>query len=181
VVTNLDVTLVVCLTLHDLALARSRPLKDRVDWGINRIVSSFEQLLEAQSGTGICLIDRLPSERENQYLAGLFARTSGMGPSGDYSLKRTRLLGLTCSRASHAASVLDVALGGFAYCLTDRRPEKRALVCQFFRLVAPSMAFIEFTGERISFPRGSCLTRSTGRSRSTRRSIGRSNYTSELC
>ncbi len=116
---DLGVRFSVYLVLHDIA--KSRPLEEQVGWGVNTMMSAFNRFLEEKKDTGICVVDRLPFAGSYQKLRELF-QTGITTDKVTMPLDRIHLFATTCEGASHAASVTDIVLGAFRYCVNRREP-----------------------------------------------------------
>lgn len=137
------------LTLH--RIAKYQPPATLVRWGYNTIIKSFEVFLSEKDDTGILMIDRLPTGGENDYLNEVFARRTG--PEGNFSLKRTHLLGITCSGASHLSTVLDIVLGAFAFSVNERRPDRWEKPARLLRdVLQGTWCYVDEAGARHIHP-----------------------------
>jgi hypothetical protein len=107
-----------CLTLHQIA--RNRTTQELVGWGANTIIAAFDQFLEEENASGVCIMDRLPFESGFQYLQEKF-RVGLRFPNGNTKrLERIHLFASSCEGASHAMSAIDILLGSFRYCVNER-------------------------------------------------------------
>lgn len=109
------------VVLHEIA--KNRALNELVGWGVNTLMSKFNQFLEEEGATGICILDRLPFDRGYGHLRELF-QVGITTPRVKVPLNRIHLFATSCEGASHSASVTDIVLGAFRYCVNQREPNK---------------------------------------------------------
>ena len=109
------------VTLHELA--RNVEHDELVRRGANTILGCFNRFLaEDVNDYGLALLDRLPIDHEYRYLREKF-QVGLTFPNGNRrSLDRIVGLSSTCEGASHLASVADIVLGSFRYCVNE--PER---------------------------------------------------------
>jgi hypothetical protein len=114
---NLGAKLVVYVVLHQLAEART--VEERLKWGADWTLYSFNSFLRERSDFGGAILDRLPiSPRPYQYLRDKFERGVALtGRRDPLRLDRVHFLATSCQNTSHGATAIDVALGAFRYCL----------------------------------------------------------------
>ena len=141
------------LTHHRVALRRS--VQDRVEFAANFAVGLVERFLGEQQADAIGLFDRRPAGDEGTYLRSLFQRQPDNPPGRDFSLKRTTALGYTVDGASHLASVLDITLGAFCYCVNEGDPEHLTVPRRLWPKVLERMWWTESApGHRTLRPEG---------------------------
>lgn len=123
------------LTLHELARTRSHD--ELIKWGANTILGCFNHFLAEKNEYGLALLDRLPVQHEYRYLQEKF-QVGLTFPNGNQR-RLDRIVGLasTCEGASHIASVTDIVLGSFRYCVNE--PERDKAGRQMFPAVARLM------------------------------------------
>ncbi len=114
---ELKCQLICCLTPHQLA--RTTPQSNLIRFGANSVLAAFHQYLSAEDRYGIVVMDRLSDRGEYQYLTEKFTRGLVLQDKADLSLNRVPLFAATCVGSSHAASLVDVVLGSFRYCIND--------------------------------------------------------------
>ncbi|WP_412168715.1 hypothetical protein ACLUS2_005925 [Curtobacterium flaccumfaciens pv. flaccumfaciens] len=118
------VRLLTYVVLHDIAMNQDE--QKVMEMGLNTITWAYYRLLRADSAEGSMLIDR--DDKQHNYLAHLFQH--GVQP-GSHPLSmqdRILLYGQTSNNASHLSSAVDIALGGFRYCVNaaSRETEKES-------------------------------------------------------
>jgi hypothetical protein len=105
------------VVLHELA--RRKSSEERVKHGANTILGAFNWFLEEADDHGVCCLDRLPISDPYSYLREKF-QTGLTFPSGQRRrLDRIMSFSTSCDGASHLASVADVVLGSFRYCVNE--------------------------------------------------------------
>jgi hypothetical protein len=105
--------------LHDIAKGETHD--NLVQFGANTLLGKFNQFLGDSSDVGLVLFDRLPIKNAYQYLKEKFQ--AGLQVDKE-TLKLENVVGFasTCDGASHLASVADILLGSFRYCVNE--PDK---------------------------------------------------------
>jgi hypothetical protein len=131
-----DVKFCAYLTSH--ALARNRTQDDLVLFGANTLLGKFDEFLGTdRDDCGIALMDRIPVEHPYRYLKEKF-QTGLTFPNGD-TRRLERVVGLasTTDGASHLASVADVLIGSFRYCVNEEERDiaGRAMFPDLVRLM----------------------------------------------
>jgi hypothetical protein len=107
--------------LHELAGNQSH--RDLVTFGANTLVGKFDEWLGWNKNTyGLVMFDRIPVDHPYKYLQEKF-QTGLTFPDGrKQRLKRIMGLASTCDGASHLASIADICVGSFRYCVNE--PDK---------------------------------------------------------
>lgn len=112
---KLDVRMITYVILHDVAKTKSD--RERMEMGLNTVVWAYHRLLESEQTRGAFLIDR--DDSLHPYLAQLFQH--GVLPAGKSTRlpvrDRVQFMGMTSNNASHLSSAVDIALGGFRFCV----------------------------------------------------------------
>jgi hypothetical protein len=108
------------VTLHELA--RNTNHDELVKRGANTILACFDRFLERAGDYGLALLDRLPVRDQYLYLREKFQVGLSFPNNAVRPLKRILGLASTCDGASHLASVADIVLGSFRYCVNE--PER---------------------------------------------------------
>ena len=119
---ELGVTFSVNVVLH--ALARTRPHDTLVEWGANTMLGAFNTFLRERVDTGLAFLDRLPIAGSDDYIKERFGCGLDIAPRSGRPGSRQpldRILGIhpSIQGASHFASVADVVLGSFRYCVNE--------------------------------------------------------------
>jgi hypothetical protein len=105
--------------LHEIAKGETHD--NLVQFGANTLLGKFDQFLGGQDDVGIVLFDRLPIKDPYGYLKKKFQ--VGLELDGQTRrLKNVVGFASTCDGASHLASVADILLGSFRYCVNE--PDK---------------------------------------------------------
>jgi hypothetical protein len=107
------VRLLTYVVLHDIAMNQGE--QKTMEMALNTITWAYYRLLRAETATGSMLIDR--DDKQHVYLAHLFQH--GVQPGSQPLAMQDRILlyGQTSNNASHLSSAVDIALGGFRYCV----------------------------------------------------------------
>jgi hypothetical protein len=106
------------VVLHELARSRSRD--NLVYWGVNSVLCAFERFLQPTDSSGICILDRVPSQSNFQFLKEKF-QNGLQFPSGQFiKLQHVEAYAYSCIGASHASSATDIVLGAFRFCVNER-------------------------------------------------------------
>jgi hypothetical protein len=106
--------------LHELA--RNQSHDDLVLWGANTVLGKFNMFLEEENSFGYALLDKIPVEHPYRYLKEKFQL--GLTFANDKRVRLGRVVGLghAVDGSSHLASVADILLGAFRYCVNE--PDK---------------------------------------------------------
>jgi hypothetical protein len=106
----LDVRMIVYVILHDIAQPQNR-----MNFALNTVVWAFHRLLEAESATGVMLIDR--DDERHAHLAGLFQHGLTIDGNVIPVSDRVKFFGMTSDNASNVSSAVDITLGAFRFCV----------------------------------------------------------------
>jgi len=103
--------------LHELARKRSHD--ELVLWGANTILGKFNEFLGEQNSVGYATLDKIPVEHPERYLREKFQ--VGLTFPGKSPRRLERVLGFSqaVDGTSHMASVADIMLGAFRYCVNQ--------------------------------------------------------------
>lgn len=107
------VRMIVYVILHDIAVNKSD--RERMEMGLNTLVWAYHRLLSSEKTTGAMLIDR--DDAQHGHLVHLFQEGIKVGRSAPQVRDRVVLFGMTANNSSHLSSAVDIALGGFRYCV----------------------------------------------------------------
>lgn len=120
------------VVLHELA--RNVDQRELVRRGANTVLSKFNAFLRETNEFGLALLDRQPNPYD--YIRQKFQ--VGLEFEGGRIERLERITGFasTCDGASHIASLADIILGGFRYCVNE--PERDRIG----RLLLPQIAQI---------------------------------------
>jgi hypothetical protein len=109
-----------CAYIASHALARNQTHDQRVLWGANTLLGRFNEFLATdQDDYGIALFDRPPVKHEYRYLKEKFQTGLTLRDSNRRRLERIIAFASTTDGASHLASVADVLIGSFRYCVNE--------------------------------------------------------------
>jgi hypothetical protein len=130
-----DVKFCAYVTSH--ALARNQPHEDLVLFGANTLLGKFDEFLEEQDDCGIVLMDRIPVEHPYRYLREKFQIGLTFPNGNTRRLERVIGFGSTTDGASHLASIADVLIGSFRYCVNEEERDiaGRAMFPDLVRLM----------------------------------------------
>lgn len=116
------VTFIAYVVHHEIAATQS--LATKTEWAANTILGCFNRFCEEKDATGIALFDRLPDDkswsflREKHQIGLVLPRTT-------QPLDRVHCFAQTCSGASHLASVADIVLGAFRFCVNSSENQSK--------------------------------------------------------
>lgn len=117
---------IACLTYH--AIAGKRSQIELITHGANTVIGGFHKFLSEAGDHGICVVDRLSDSSEYKYLADKFSLGLTFPGGGSLRLDRISLFAASCIGASNAASLVDIVLGAFRFCINDSKKTKAAHV-----------------------------------------------------
>jgi|NGEPerStandDraft_6_1074524.scaffolds.fasta_scaffold94857_1 hypothetical protein len=101
--------------LHDIVKSQ----KDQyIQWGCNTILGRFNEFCGLNKTYGIAQLDRMSAGNAWDYICEKFSKGNEFGGKW-MRLERITALGFTCDGASHLASVCDIILGSFRYCVNE--------------------------------------------------------------
>jgi len=98
--------------LHDVGCNQSE--QARMEMGLNTIAWAYYRLLAMEKAWGCMMIDR--DDKQHAHLVTLFQKGVGSGSKTSMA-DRIKFYGMTSDNASHLSSAVDVALGGFRFCV----------------------------------------------------------------
>ena len=126
-----------CAQLVSHEVARGRPQATLVEWGANTVLGAFNLFLAEQRDRGIAVLDRLPIPHPDRFIRDKFQVGLTFPRGGTLRLSHIICYTHTCDGASHLASVADVVLGSFRYCVNepDRDQAPRAILPLVVRLM----------------------------------------------
>jgi hypothetical protein len=104
------------------AIASNQAHKELVTFGANTLLGKFNEFLETDKDTfGLVLFDRIPIPHHHQYLKEKF-QVGLTFPDGNVK-RLENIVGLasTTDGASHLASVADILVGSFRYCVNEEQ------------------------------------------------------------
>ena len=114
---DLGATFVACVVHH--GILKNADARQQIGWAANHVIGRFNKYLSEVGSYGLCLVDRLPLERDYDYLIEKFTKGLDQANETYIRLERITLFGSTCINASHFASAVDIVLGSFRYCVSD--------------------------------------------------------------
>jgi hypothetical protein len=104
--------------LHEMA--RDRTHEELVQWGANTLLGKFNEFCSLRpNGHGLAFFDRMPIAHEHRYLREKFTIGLTFPNGAERRLEKVIALASTCDGASHLASVADIVLGSFRYCVNE--------------------------------------------------------------
>lgn len=111
---ELGIRMIVYVILHDIAQAQTDEV--RTNWALNTVTWAYHRLLERENAGGLFLMDR--EDAQHQHHGRLFQHgTMFQGRSAVPVDDRILMYGMTSDGASHISSAVDIAIGGFRYCV----------------------------------------------------------------
>jgi hypothetical protein len=112
-VERIGIRMIVYVILHNIAVAQTEAV--RMNWALNTVTWAYHRLLEREGAKGVFVMDR--ADEQHVHLAELFQHGIDVDPNRVPIGDRVILLGMTSDNASHISSAVDIALGGFRYCV----------------------------------------------------------------
>lgn len=99
-------------------VGKSQGLAKTTQWAINTVMWAYHRLLEQDRAKGIVSVDRIDPGYGFAHLQELF-QTGLTFPSRPTVSLTDRIVyfGMSSNNASHLSSAVDIALGGFRYCV----------------------------------------------------------------
>lgn len=112
VLRDTGVRMITYVLLHDVGASQSEQV--RMEMGLNTIAWAYYRLLGMENAWGCMMIDR--DDKQHSHLVTLFQE--GVGGATKRTLAdRIKFYGMTSDNASHLSSAVDIALGGFRFCV----------------------------------------------------------------
>lgn len=111
---RLGVRMIVYVILHDISQGQTDAV--RTNWALNTVTWAYHRLLAREGATGIVLMDRADVQHTHEvtlFQHGIEPAPGNFVPVDD----RILLFGMTSDGASNVSSAVDIALGGFRYCV----------------------------------------------------------------
>lgn len=116
---RLDAKFVACIVLHEIARKKTQDVL--IGWGVNVVLGAFHRFLDREDGFGIVAMDRIQTKAQFGMLKEKF-RQGLITPSGTRLIRdRIHSFSASAEGTSHAASVADIVLGAFRFCVNDRQ------------------------------------------------------------
>lgn len=108
---KIGVQMLVYVILH--AIAKGKKPDERIGLALNATITRFNNgFLKDHDDVGVVCVDRLKESFGFKYLRQLFQQGNDFG-----QLNRVIHYSMSCDGASHISSMVDIALGGFRYCV----------------------------------------------------------------
>jgi hypothetical protein len=126
-----------CAQLVSHEVARRQPQATLVKWGANTVLGAFNKFLVEQREHGIVVLDHLPIPHPDRFIREKFQVGLTFEGGGTRRLSQIICYTHSCDGASHLASVADVVLGSFRYCVNEpeRDQAPRAILPLVVRLM----------------------------------------------
>ena len=106
--------LLIYVILHDIA--QSQTPDTRQKWALNTVTYAYYRLLIEENAGGVFMMDR--DDEQHTHLASLFQNGPKMADGRHVAVSdRIFLFGMSANNSSHLSSAVDIALGGFRYCV----------------------------------------------------------------
>lgn len=106
---------------HHLIAENKTPIK-KFQWGSNGLLWNVNRFLREIGSTSWVLQDRHPVEGEFAYYRQRFSESQPAYQGHYHKLDRIIGFGSTCDGASHLASIADICLGSYRFCINN--PDK---------------------------------------------------------
>lgn len=110
---KLDVRMITYVLLHDIGVNRTE--QERMQMAINTLSWGFHRMLVAEDSAGAIFVDR--DDTQHAHLATLFQHGLSVGKRTIVLRDRIKFFGMTANNESHLSSAVDIALGGFRFCV----------------------------------------------------------------
>ena len=108
-----------CVTHHEIAKKRTQT--QLITHGANTVLGAFNRFLTGAGDRGMCIVDRLSDSSEYRYLTEKYTVGLTFPDGHTRRLDRIALFAASCIGASNAASLVDIVLGAFRYCINNPR------------------------------------------------------------
>ena len=119
---QLGVRLITAVVLP--GIAKGRPPGELVGRGSNSVLGAFEDFLEEENGTGICIFGHLPFTQPYKYLKTRFQSGVTSDDGANRRLERVQLFSLSSMGASNVTSAVDIVIGSLKFCLNEKEPSE---------------------------------------------------------
>jgi len=138
------------------AITNEEKAEERLTFAADHILKAFHDFLDLSKDTGIVLMDSLPITKADAYLRDKFQVGLNYPKIGIKTpLHRIHLYGTTGIGMSHVASMIDIVLGSFRYCINN--PKNPVVADKLFKKVLQIMWYQEADGKRTVNNRGLIL------------------------
>jgi len=107
------VRMITYVILHDIAASSSE--QERMKMALNTLAWGYHRLLKSDDADGMMLIDR--DDQQHPHLVSLFQNGLSVERRNLVLRDRIRFFGMTANNESHLSSAVDIALGGFRFCV----------------------------------------------------------------
>jgi hypothetical protein len=112
-----ELGVIFCAYVFLHAIGRAQEPTDLIEFGANTVLGRYNEFLTEKNEHGIAKLDRM-GKNSFDYAKKKFQRGLSL-PTGDRRLDRIISIGFTCDGASHLASMADIILGSFRYCVNE--------------------------------------------------------------
>jgi hypothetical protein len=116
-----ELGVIFCTYIFLHAIGRSQEQSDLILYGANTVLSRYNEFLAEKNEHGVAQLDRM-GKNGFDYAKEKFQLGLNFGLGRSRRLDRLISVGFTCDGASHLASMADILLGSFRYCVNE--PEK---------------------------------------------------------
>ncbi|MGW6896276.1 hypothetical protein [Streptomyces sp. NBC_00624] len=102
-------------------IAKGADANGTVQFALNTLISHFDlrYLSQCDDGYGAVCIDRIDEEFGYRHLRDRFQKPLLLPDGREVALERVVHYSMTCDGASHMSSLVDLAVGGFRYCVNS--------------------------------------------------------------
>jgi hypothetical protein len=136
-----ELGVIFCAYVFLHAIGRSQEQRDLIiEYGANTVLSRYNEFLTEKDEHGIAKLDRM-GKNGFTYAKAKFQRGLLFG-NRDRRLDRIISIGFTCDGASHLASMADIILGSFRYCVNEPEKDKAG------KAMLPKLVPLMWTGTK---------------------------------
>lgn len=137
-------------------IANGQSSDQRLTFASDHVLKGFHDFLSETKDTGVVLMDKLPIQKGDAYFREKFQIGLTYPKSGSsVTLDRIHLYGTTGIGMSHLASLIDIVLGSFRYCINN--PQSPSVAGSLFKRVLHIMWHQELNGVKTVRERGLIL------------------------
>ncbi|GAA4385565.1 hypothetical protein [Agromyces bauzanensis] len=140
-----DVKMIAYLILHNIAKGVTDQV--RMNWALNTVTWAYHRFLEREGATGVMMMDR--ADEQHIHLAELFQHGIDVEGKRVAVDDRINFFGMTSDNASHISSAVDIALGGFRYCVNAAGGDgSQVVAAEIFPPLARTLWGVEVAGTK---------------------------------
>ena len=143
--------MIVYVVLHDIA--KNKPQEEVMSMAYNSLFAHFDsKFLVAHNSKGVVCIDRGKDQFVFSYLQDKHQQGVTYVDGNAHQLERIMHYSVTTDGASHLSSLVDIALGGFRFCVNlSKQPNKevkQALANSLLKPLSKALWSGDYNGQR---------------------------------